>query len=129
MIEFAPLIQHLCKRPGMYVIPAQMGTVIAFIDGFNVASGGEPLSGFREWLVVRADCGSNLVWNGVARYILRPEMKLDEFMQSNEKQLIQDLGNLLMEFIDERNRFGKDKILHEYEQWYLKNRPPIKKRL
>lgn len=119
MVEFAPLIQHLCKRPGMYVVPAQMGTVIAFIDGFDHASDDKPLSGFREWLIVRANGGTNLYWGGIVKLILRPNMTVDEFCQSNEEQLFQGLENLLMEFIDERNKFGKDKILDEYNQWYL----------
>lgn len=118
MVEFLPLIQHLCKRPGMYVVPPQMGTVIAFIDGFNVASNGEPLAGFREWLVVRANGGNNLAWGGIVQCMLRPNMRVDEFCQSNDEQLFQSLANLLTEFTDERNKFGKDKILHDYQQWY-----------
>src|SRR5690349_1967061 len=68
---FEEMIQNLCARPGMFVIPTSFATVCVYIQGFDDGRGGSPLLGFREWLVLRHKGGSNLHWSGLVQILLR----------------------------------------------------------
>ena len=42
----AELIQHVCKRPGMWMAGAELEHVYAFLDGMHTGTG--CLTGFKE---------------------------------------------------------------------------------
>ncbi len=61
------VLANLRKRPGMYVYPVTYDTAVAFVDGYDAATQRGLLVGFREWLIVKLDGGSNLVWSALVR--------------------------------------------------------------
>lgn len=115
-MQFRPLVQSLCQRPGMYVNPATFGSVCAYLAGFDAARDGGPLCGFREWLIVRANRGNNLVWEGLADLILQEEST------STEAERIRGLGQLIEEYLQYREENGLEKVYHDYARWLLRHR-------
>lgn len=117
--EFAKLVDNMCLRPQMYVSPATLSTVCAFLDGYNQARSGGLLAGLREWLVVRHEGWNNLSWAGiVSRRLGSSKVALDD--KDGQKKLIQELGRLLGEFFEYRRTVGLTKLYHDYGEWLLR---------
>lgn len=112
--QFEALVADLCARPGMYLHPPSLDTVIAYIDGFNTARSGGPLRGLREWLVVRANGGNNLHWSGLACQLMAPA--------PDDPGRARALGQLLAEFLRYRYEAGITKVYYDYGRWLLRQR-------
>ena len=126
---FGSMISHLCSRPGMYVGRADFSAVVAYIDGFNVARGGAPLLGFREWLVVKANTGNNLHWAGLVKLLVRLPEKESEDTQ--DEFWIAAAGNLIADYLAYRNANGITKVYYKYARWLLRKkwyRGPLRNR-
>ncbi len=114
--EFDQLIASICKHPQMYVNPATLGGVCAWIDGFNHGRGGSPLLGLREWLVVRARGGNNLHWTGLAFREIAGDRNAD-YNRGDDPELITKLGQFLQDFLAYREANGLSKIFWDYAEW------------
>ena len=122
-VEFPDLICHLCKRPGMYVRSAYFSSVCAYINGYDEARDGGPLAGFREWLIVRADGGNNLTWDGLVMLLVMPDAdQTGPLAADQETRLLQGMAGLFEEFFGFRQEHGITKIHHDYARWLLRKR-------
>ncbi len=54
------------RRPRLHGLDGTWGGTVAFVLGFDAATSGGLLSGFREWLIVRLGDGNNLTWAALA---------------------------------------------------------------
>jgi hypothetical protein len=116
---FEEMVQSICARPGVWVIPPSFATVCAYIDGFNSARGGGPLLGFREWLVLKLDDGNNLHWIGLADRLISG----DEHSEGGgQEQRILALGRLIGDYLRERDKDGITKVYYDYGRWLLRRR-------
>jgi hypothetical protein len=100
--DFRRLVEHICTRPGMWVISEKdlFSAVYSFIRGFNQGKGGSPLIGFQQWLVVRANGYDNILWPGTHRRDLdKPEGRTDH-------DSLEALQILIIEFLDCRRENG-----------------------
>ncbi len=57
----------------MYIQDATYGAVAAFVLGYDIASEGGVLVGFREWLIPRVGVGNNLGWSALVLRLAFPE--------------------------------------------------------
>lgn len=73
------------SRAGMYIDPVRFETVVAFVNGYNLATDNTLLFGFREWLQVKLGRRSALVWSHL---ILEHEGLLER--SGNADQALQD---------------------------------------
>lgn len=106
-------IEDVRRRPDMFIAPATLDCVIAFLTGYDMALSGGFLVGFREWLITLLGYGNNLAWSGLIYEILRTEMLCDDRNAAIERLFV-----LLEQFVDARDtREGLRRIFAEYEQW------------
>ena len=97
----------------MFVPSVNFDSLSGFLQGYDTATQGELLNGFREWLVVRANGGNNLAWCGLVELIGR----------SNGKDNLTNLLELLPEFWRDRDTSdGLNHILNTHSVW-LKSQP------
>jgi hypothetical protein len=109
------IIEKVRDRPGMYVGCETFDGIVAFISGYDAALLNGFLVGFREWLIVRANDGSNLAWDGILTLLLSKSV---DYKESSQKQ--PGLFRLLEEFWAARNApDGLRRIYMEYEKWLL----------
>lgn len=118
--EFAELVAELSRRPQMWVTPATLETVCAFLDGYNRAGAGGLLTGFREWLVVRVDGWNNLTWPGLVKRLLGVVDGGDNHDRDWHHEQIRGLGSLFEEFFTYRRSVGVTKLYHDYGEWLLR---------
>ncbi|MFD8756719.1 hypothetical protein ACFV0O_37940 [Kitasatospora sp. NPDC059577] len=104
-MELQELCFHLKNRRRMYVLDDRYSTVVAFLEGFNAAHDGEPLSGFQDW-VSRRILGSSspMHWSYVVASKRMPEILdanigIDQIPASLEILLIDDLAGLIEAFL------------------------------
>jgi len=116
--DFEQLVLGVCRRPDMYVNPANFGTVCALLDGFDMARSGGPLLGFQPWLVMRRNGGKNLRWPGLIKLAL-PEEAVGGGELAEERR-IEALGRLLGEFLAYRRANGLTKLFRDYSTWLLR---------
>ncbi|MDX2644340.1 hypothetical protein PV341_12315 [Streptomyces sp. PA03-1a] len=97
---------HLARRPGMFVSPKSVHSVMAFIVGYDQAArrhGGRGLDGWREWLASHYQVGSNLIWEAQIWQIAFPGWKGGwEVTTEQEDHVLQVLFELLDKFLSER---------------------------
>src|SRR5439155_10334091 len=79
-------IDHFIKRPTMYVPSLDFDAVAGFFQGFDVATYGGLLTGFREWLIVRLGYANNLAWTQLVLRLAFPDA------ESPRQKLLQDDG-------------------------------------
>ena len=120
-MSLTEVIRHLCENPGMYVSPANLATVMAYLSGFDRARDGGPLCGFREWLIVRLNEGNNLAWTGLAPRLFPSVADQVGLDPENEASSIRALGAVLEMFFKFRDEQGLTKIFHDYGKWLLKH--------
>jgi hypothetical protein len=117
------LVRSLCKRPGMYVTEPYFDCVCAYLSGYDDAQSSGALAGLREWLVVKANDGDNLVWYGLVRMLIRPNLDIRSEMTKEENvECVTELGLLLEEFFEYRNKYGLTVIHYDYARWLLAKR-------
>lgn len=95
----------------MWLRSPSLELVIAFVQGYDTALAGGLLAGFREWMIVRVDGGSNLAWTALV------PLALDSSPRDTDAQ-IEGFFQLLEEFLAAKNASdGLRRILHRYEAW------------
>jgi hypothetical protein len=120
-MELPELVRQLCQRPGMWVLPPHFSSVCAYIRGYDHARDGGPLTGFREWLVVRANRGDNLIWEGLVMLLLMPHVHVDDRLTAEQDaRCLKGLEDLWGEFFGFRQKHGITKIQYDYAQWLLR---------
>ena len=118
MTDFAVLVRNASERPSMYLPERTFAAYAAYLDGFNAARDGAPLSGFREWLITRANTGNNLSWPALVQLIGAAGRACD---QAADPELpIRDAAALVLEFLAYREEHGLRGVFGEYEAWLRK---------
>ncbi|MFJ9773448.1 hypothetical protein ACIRVF_19760 [Kitasatospora sp. NPDC101157] len=91
------------KRPGMYTGRVAYGPVASYLGGYDMATGGALLDGFRQWLAVRFRNGGNLHWSAlVADEVFPDGLPEGEGSPEQERHAVQELLRLLDEFFEQR---------------------------
>ena len=121
-VDHLDLFRQVCERPGMYLSNPSYESVSAFILGFDLASEGGVLHGFREWLVVRNDGGNSLAWHDLVLYAAFPQDPAPRERASASsdaaKHAIRTLLELVREFSADRSKpEGLRRVFLEYESW------------
>lgn len=113
--------QAVRKRPILYGVDGSFDSIVAFVLGFDAATNGELLSGFREWLIVRVDDGNNLAWPALVGRLLAVDCSHGDpggMCTVCGEQGGSKLLGVLDEFLstkEERN--GTTKIFDAYREW------------
>jgi hypothetical protein len=95
-------------------------SVVAFVNGYDCASNGTFLLGFREWLIVRLSAGNNLSWIALVRRLTdRPRESANE-VDEGTRALFCFFDALELFFRERDSPNGYRKIFASYESW-LKN--------
>lgn len=71
-MDYRALFSSVRRRPEMYGVQNSFPAVCAYLNGVDAGTEGKALAGFREYLVLRAGKGNNLVWEGLVRHIAFP---------------------------------------------------------
>jgi hypothetical protein len=115
------VLENVKKHPGMYVYKVEFDSVAAFIDGFNLATNGGLLVGFREWLIVKLGYGDNLAWPALALRLAFPEAEspASQLLHAdNQKRAVAALFEFLEAFLQEREApDGLRRLFLGYEAW------------
>src|SRR5262245_31271960 len=104
------MLDQMAIRPGMYVSPGSFNAVCGFLQGFDVALGGEPLAGFRDWLALRLEVGEGLGWPGLVSYHVLSR-------DADEETKVLGLCRLVAEFLDFRAAVGRERVVGDYAAW------------
>jgi len=101
----------------MYVLDDRYVTVVAFIEGFNLAHDGALLKGFQEWVCERILGGqSGRHWAPIvaaAKYppIVEEGLSISQIPQDLESCIIDTLLDLLEEFSEQsRNSVSSEDV-------------------
>ena len=120
MVDWREILTHFLKAPGMYVTPASYSTAAAFINGVDIALDGEPLAGFREWLIPQIDGCNNLGWPSLVLELLFPDARdpsAKAKLARGQAELIGKTGQLFQRFWRERDGGGLNAIQDRYRAW------------
>jgi len=108
----------------MFVMDGTFYNFTAFVRGCEAGNDWQLLTGFREWLVARADGGDNLIWEALVLRLAFPdrshgpsreELTTDSTLNGTA---VETLFGLLDEFLQRRVEHGEvAKIFDEYWQW------------
>jgi predicted secreted protein len=87
--------------------------VVTYVTGLDDGTNGRLLDGFREFLVLRAGKGTNLVWWALVPTVVfgRDDVVVAD---ENEQTVTEGLWDLLDEFLAEVVASGHHRIHHEY---------------
>ncbi|MEU4113947.1 hypothetical protein AB0F71_05565 [Kitasatospora sp. NPDC028055] len=89
----------------MYVLDDRYSTVVAFLEGYNVALDGVPLSGFQDWVscqILNSSCSvhwSYIVASTRVPGILDARTGIDQISANIEIALIDDLISLVEAYL------------------------------
>jgi hypothetical protein len=113
------VLANLRKRPGMYLYPVTYDTAVAFVDGYDAAIRRGLLVGFREWLVVKLDRESNLIWSIRVIDLMQRTTGMKELKSPDDHEAaIEFLFATLEQFLNERDEWGgMRRIYVAYERW------------
>jgi hypothetical protein len=115
-----PKINDFMEVPGMFVGRVDFDTVWSFLVGYDVASGGEFLAGFREWMVLKLRSCDNFAWPGLVLHLWARETGKDFALPRTKNQherTVQATFDLLRAFYDERDAVGVDEIKVRHGEW------------
>ncbi|MDC0679130.1 hypothetical protein [Sorangium atrum] len=105
----------------MYLSNVSYDTVVAFVEGYDLALHGGFLVGFREWLIVKLDDGNNLSWPVLVLGLMeRVGERSPVEVKSAEGQSVAMafLFDTLEKFVHEREApSGLRRIYRNYENW------------
>lgn len=104
----------------MFFQPVEYDVATGFIYGFDTASNGGALVGFREWLLPRVGVGNNLAWSELVLYLAFPNAKSprSQLCHETQKSSVEFLINLLETFWQERQSLnGMRTIYLNYHAW------------
>jgi hypothetical protein len=120
-LSSADTIRSFMKRPTMFVHTLTYETATSFLLGYQTATDGGALVGFREWLVLKTGRWTSLAWPGLALYAAFPDCS-DPFTEIKKldanQHAIELLFTMLNEFLDERDKHDAlSHIYAKYVQW------------
>ncbi|XXX76289.1 hypothetical protein WMF30_52425 [Sorangium sp. So ce134] len=105
----------------MYLSNVSYDTIVAFVEGYDLALCRGFLVGFREWLVVKLEDGNNLSWSVLVLNLMgRVGERSSTEVKSAEGPgvAIEFLFDTLEQFLDEREApSGLRRIYRSYENW------------
>lgn len=122
MYQHRELFEAIRTRTSMFLPEETYTAVAAFILGYDLACEGGVLVGFREWLVVRLDGGSNVGWESLVLYAAFPSAKdVRKSVHASPKaqrHAIDTLFELLAEYESVRTRQdGLKGIFLAFDRW------------
>jgi hypothetical protein len=109
-MNYEEIFRNVAERPGMFFTDETLSSYQAFIVGFDIAQGGAPLLGFREYTIVKSGTGNNLGFGGAHALICG----------ETEREKINSFAELLQEFFNERKKIGLRPIMISYQRWLEK---------
>ncbi|AGC49076.1 hypothetical protein MYSTI_07804 [Myxococcus stipitatus DSM 14675] len=124
-----PLRHHQCA----FMPTEGYETLVAYVLGFDAATGGGALTGFREWLITRVRDGNNLDWPMLLD-MLRAQRAAStvEAREEREKERVDFLCDSLRAFFEvQQSPDGLRTIYVDYEAWLGEQEwydPPTRKR-
>ncbi|WP_437937207.1 hypothetical protein [Sorangium sp. So ce341] len=105
----------------MYLSDVSYSTIVAFVEGYDLALYGGFLVGFREWLIVKLDDGNNLSWSALVLNLMGhagDRSSTEGKSAEGQSAAIEFLFDTLEKFIDEREApSGLRRIYRSYENW------------
>ena len=109
----------------MYISAVDFDSLAAFISGFDLATGGSALQGFREWLLVKVGgYAANLAWTElVLEYTFRGSQSArDNLCECGGQQKgMNSIITLLDEFWRDRSApDGMRRLYKSHEEWLRK---------
>jgi hypothetical protein len=111
-------LTHFLKRPSMYLPVASHDAVVAYVLGYDAATQGGLLVGFREWLIVKLQDGNNLAWPALVLEMTRRDRAQRPAPENAESHAVEVMNATLEQFASERNaRGGLRRIYAAYETW------------
>jgi hypothetical protein len=122
MYQHRELFEAIRTRTSMFLPEETYVAVAALILGYDLACEGGVLVGFREWLVVRVDGGSNVGWESLVLYAAFPSAKdVHKAVRASPKaqrHAIDTLFELLGEYESVRDRQdGLKHIFVAFDRW------------
>ena len=122
MHQYRELFEGVRTRTSMYLLDETYAEAAALVLGYDLACEGGVLVGFREWLVVRLDFGSNLHWGALVLHAAFPSTRdPQQAVAANPKaqrHAIDTLFGLLTEYDQIRTRQdGLKDIFLAYDRW------------
>ncbi|MEV7549290.1 hypothetical protein AB0N89_06670 [Amycolatopsis sp. NPDC089917] len=124
MQEFRELLRSVRQRPGLYLLDGSdldYRQAVTFVTGLDLGTNGRLLDGFREFLVLKADVGANLVWSSLVRIVVHGRDHRS-MADKDDQVLVDGLWDLLDEFLAETAAAGSRRIHHEYFLWCQSSR-------
>ncbi|MGW1728312.1 hypothetical protein ACWCQK_36175 [Streptomyces sp. NPDC002306] len=89
------------RRPGMFVGRVTFGAVVAFLNGYDIASDKALLDGLRDWLAVKLGYGWNLVYWALAEKLIFPDGRPEEpWSPEIEQHAVAGLIGLIDEYFN-----------------------------
>ena len=112
-----PDLENLKHRPAMMGV-RNFREAAAFLVGFDSATMGGLLAGFREWLVVRANGGNNLAFVGLVEMLMAKSPPVGD---DRDRAEIEYLMATLDEFLTERSEWDAlRRIYAKHQNWLRK---------
>jgi hypothetical protein len=68
-------IENVKKYPKMYLSKMEFNVAAGFLQGYDLATEGGLLIGFREWLILQVGYGNNLSWPELVLTLIFPEVR------------------------------------------------------
>jgi hypothetical protein len=106
LVDFKDLFRHFHERPGMYRCDLRSRTVIGFITSSDMATGGELLDGFHEWLFARlgGTGKTSIGWWGQVFYVVfppseRPDLLLNDLTEEETGRYVDSLFDAVDAFL------------------------------
>lgn len=113
-----PRLESFRKRPGMFLTPICYDTAAAFVLGYDEGVQLGLLTGFREWLVLKADGGNNFAWPGLVRLLIERNGLGNSSDSRRDEAEVEFLFAMIDEFLAERYEVdGLRRIFLKYDAW------------
>lgn len=120
MDTFIATVKQVCERPEMFVTKGSYLEIAALLTGYDLATNGGSMIGFREWLTVRMNRGGNMAWPQQVLDATFPDSpNIDPALLTNagNRSALRVLQELLVEFYEERKRAGLRYIYLSHHAW------------
>ncbi|GAA3621369.1 hypothetical protein ACG5V6_05610 [Streptomyces chitinivorans] len=97
-------------------------SLVTYLHGLAAGTRGALLTGFREWLILRAGRGSNLVWAALVLLLAFPDSETATYDLPDEESdriAVDTLFRCLDTFLTDRDgsHDGLRQIYSAYEEW------------
>lgn len=112
-------LEAVRSRPSMYLADASYNSIAACIQGYDLATAGVFLDGFREWLIPQLDGGNNLIWPVLVMRLAIPGSNVTEkWSPDHDQRAVDTLFDKLSSFLAAREQpHGKREIMNTYNRW------------